>query len=149
MYMSELYIHISMKKYEFFDHTADVLFQAYGKTLVELCTNAALALQDVQVKLSTVGAKRKKTIEITAQTPEKLLFDFLQELVFVKDVNQLLFSKFNIKIVGTYKLTAQCFGEKINFKKHELNVDAKAITMHQFEVSKKKTGWKARVIVDI
>ncbi|MBS3138308.1 archease [Candidatus Woesearchaeota archaeon] len=87
-----------MKKYEFFDHTADVLFQAYGKTLVELCTNAALALQDVQVKLSTVGAKRKKTIEITAQTPEKLLFDFLQELVFVKDVNQLLFSKFNMDI---------------------------------------------------
>ena len=138
-----------MKKYEFLDHTADVLFQAYGKTLDELCLNAALALQEVQVKISTVSPRKKKKIVLQAQTPEQLLFDFLQELVFVKDVEMLVFSKFAVKIVGKYKLTAQCFGEKINLKKHELNVDAKAITMHQFEVKKTKAGWKARVIVDI
>lgn len=147
--MSKLYIHIAMKRYEFLDHTADVLFHAYGKTLGELCVNAALALQEIQVKLSTVGATKKKVITIEAETAERLLFDFLQELVFVKDVDMLLFSKFKVKIVGKYKLTAQCFGEKINLKKHELNVDAKAITMHQFEVKKTKEGWKARVIVDI
>ena len=137
-----------MKNYEFLDYTADVLFQAYGKTLGELCVNAALALQETQVKLSTVGVKRKKVITVEAMTPERLVFNFLQELVFVKDANMLLFSKFSVKIVGN-KLTAQCFGEKISLKKHELNVDAKAITMHQFSVKKTKGGWKARVIVDI
>jgi len=136
--------------YKFLDHTADVLFEATGKNLSDLCTACALALQEIQVKLSTVAPNRKKAIKITAPNPDRLLFNFLQELIFLKDAEQLLFSKFKIKITekSIFTLTADCFGEKIN-KKHELNVDAKAITLHQFEVKKTRAGWKARVIVDI
>lgn len=137
-----------MKKYTYFDHTADVLFEAYGKTLDELFTNAALALEEIQVKLPTVTAKTKRTITLTNPKTDMLLFDFLQELIYLKDAEELLFSKFKIKVKEN-SLTADCWGEKINQKKHQLNVDAKAITLHQFEVKKTKNTWKARVIVDI
>ena len=53
-----------MPKYKFFDHTADVLFEAYGKTLSELFTNAALALQEIQVDIKTVSPKKKKTFTL-------------------------------------------------------------------------------------
>ena len=81
-----------------------------------------------------------------------LLFNFLQELVYLKDADEMVFSKFAIKVKQTkaaYSVHAVCHGEKISLKKHTLNVDAKAITLHQFEVKKTKTGWIARVIVDI
>ena len=43
-----------MKKYKFFDHTADVLFEAYGNTLGELFENAALATQETQADLKGI-----------------------------------------------------------------------------------------------
>jgi SHS2 domain-containing protein len=140
-----------MRKYVFLDHTADVLFEAYGKNLDELFTNAALALQEIQVKLSTVKPKQKHMIKVEGEKVDLLLFDFLQELIYIKDVKELLFSKFKVCVKKNtkYVATATCLGEKIDFKKHECKVDAKAITLHQFEVKKEKGHWKARVIVDI
>ena len=142
---------VNAMKYKFFDHTADVLFEAYGKDLDELFINAALALQEIQVEPKTVSGKKKKTFSLENTSVDMLLFDFLQELVFLKDAEELLFSKFTVKIKqtkATYQLSAVCWGEKISLKKHTLNVDAKAITLHQFEVKKAK-NWKARIIVDI
>ena len=141
-----------MKKYVFFDHTADVLFEAYGKSLDELFTNAALALQETQVMLATVSPKTKRAIALTNPKIDMLLFDFLQELIYLKDADELLFSKFKVNVsteTNSFSLNADCWGEKINQKKHKLNVDAKAITLHQFQIKKEKDTWIARVIVDI
>ena|SRR3989344_2415039 len=139
-------------KYKFFDHTADVLFESYGKDLNELFTNSALALQEIQVELKTVSPKTKKSFKLENTAVDMLLFNFLQELVYLKDADEIVFSKFKVNIKQTkaaYSLTAICWGEKISLKKHTLNVDAKAITLHQFEVKKVKSKWTARVIVDI
>lgn len=141
-----------MEKYTFFDHTADVLFEAYGKSLDELFTNAALALQETQAKLTTVSPKTKRTISLTNPKIDMLLFDFLQELIYLKDADELIFSKFDVNVTtetNSFSLTADCWGEKISPKKHKLNVDAKAITLHQFQIKKEKDVWIARVIVDI
>jgi SHS2 domain-containing protein len=140
-----------MDKYKFLDHTADALFEAYGKDLNELFTSAALAVEEIQVTTKDVEAKEERTIELENEKIDILLFDFLQELIYYKDADQLLFSKFDVKITknSIYKLRATCSGEKINTKKHTFHVDAKAITLHQFEVKKEKDHWKARVIVDI
>jgi len=137
-------------KYKFLDHTADVMFEAYGKNLDELFTNCALALQEIQVELKTVNPTDKHTFKISNKELDKLLFDFLQELVYLKDAEEVIFSKFEVKITQNdgYNLKANCYGEKISLKKHTFNVDAKAITMHRFEVKKEK-NWIARVIVDI
>jgi len=141
-----------MKGYKFFDHTADVLFEAYGKSLDELFTNAALALEETQVKLTTVSQKTKRTISLTNPKIDMLLFDFLQELIYLKDAEELLFSKFKVNVsteTNSFSLTADCWGEKINPQKQKLIVDAKAITLHQFQIKKEKNTWIARVIVDI
>jgi len=141
-----------MQNYKFFDHTADVLFEAYGKDLNELFTSAALALQAIQVRQKTVSPKQKKTFTLENTAVDMLLFDFLQELVYLKDADEMVFSKFKVTVKqtkATYQLSAACWGEKISLKKHTLNVDAKAITLHQFEVKQVKNKWIARVIVDI
>jgi len=138
-------------KYKFFDHTADVLFEAGGKNLDELFEAAGLATEETQVELKGIKHKIKKEIELKNDTVEMLLFDFLQELIFLKDAELLLFSKIRLSVSEgkPNKLKAVLEGEKINPKKQELKVDVKAVTLHRFEVKKTKTGWFARVILDI
>ena len=43
--------------YKFIDHTADVMFEAYGSDLNELFENSGLALQELQVELKNVKSK--------------------------------------------------------------------------------------------
>jgi SHS2 domain-containing protein len=133
--------------------SADVAFEATGKTPEEMFESAGLAITNTMVRAVTaVKPLVKKEIKKEADKIEKLLFDFLEELVYLKDAEQLLFSKFEIKIKDEKQLkqlTAAAYGEKINPKKHELIVDIKAVTYHKFEVKKTENGWKAIVIVDV
>jgi len=138
--------------YTFIDHTADVLFRAEAPTLEQLFEQCALALEETQVDIDTI--KPKETITITAENKEidRLLFDFLDDLVYHKDADLLIFNKFDIKIVekdGFYHLKCKATGEKLSHKKHGPKVDVKAVTMHLFEVNKIEDGWEAQVIFDI
>lgn len=139
-------------RYKFLDHTADVMFEAYGKNLNEVFRNAALAVFDVQCNLKKIGEKIKKRIKLKNESAEDLLFDFLGELIYLKDAKYLVFGKFDVKIKekkGKYFLDATACGEKINPKKHELKTDVKAITLHEFFLKKTKNGWRCRVLLDI
>ena len=141
-------------KYKFLDHTADVMFEAYGKNLENLFVNAALATESIMVNMNTLGEKEDYTISLDNEDVKELLYDFLSELIFVKDTEGLLFKKFNVIILHKnkkYELIAHCIGEIINREKHELINDAKAITKHMFEIKRREKDdiWKANVIVDI
>jgi len=131
---------------------ADVAFEATGKTIEELFESAALAVINTQVKdLKSVKQRVSKEIKVESESMEMLLFNFLQELIFYKDAELLLFSKFDIKITQgkKYKLKAKAYGEKLNMKKHELLVDVKAVSLHNFKVEETKEGWKSDVILDV
>ncbi|MBI4141739.1 archease [Candidatus Woesearchaeota archaeon] len=141
-----------MKKYEYIEGIviADAAFDAYGKDLNELFENAALAVTELMVDLKTLKQSATKKFEINAENVEKLLFKFLDQIIFLKDTEQLLFKTFKIKINEKEStLTAECKGDKINREKQKLGTDVKAVTYHNFKVEKIEQGWKARVIVDI
>ncbi|MBI2668427.1 archease [Candidatus Woesearchaeota archaeon] len=138
--------------HKFLDHTADVFFVAKGNTLPELFEQCALAVEETMVEVEKVQPKEKVRILGEEKAVDKLLFDFLDELLFFKDYKQLVFSKFEITIdekEGKYHLTCLASGEKIDYIRHEPKVDIKAITRHEFKVEPVKDGWKAQVIVDI
>jgi SHS2 domain-containing protein len=64
----------------------------------------------------------------------------------------MIFSKFKVKVEQKdklWKLTAEIFGDKINWQKHKLLADAKAATWHMFELQKKGKTWRAQVVIDI
>lgn len=140
-----------MKKFKFLEDiaTADVAFEAYGKKLEELFENAALALFEVMVETKSVISHQSLVVSCQNDTVEGLLLDFLDELVFLKDSQNLVLNDFKVGISGKYKLKAKVFGEEIDPKKHNLKVDVKAVTMHRFEVIRGKEGWRAQVVLDI
>ena len=130
------------------EHTADAMFEAYGKDLNELFENSALAVEECMVKLSSLKNKEKHKISLKSESIEELLYDFLSELIFIKDTEGLLFKKFKVRIKDL-NLEAECEGEKINRNTQELLDDAKAVTKHLFKVKKLKNKWLARIIIDI
>ena len=104
------------------------------------------------VDLKTVSPRKKKKIKLKAESIDELLYHFLDELIFLKDKDQLLFSAFTLTIqytAGTYKLNGEARGEKLNPKKHSLGSDVKAVTKHLFEVKQEGKMWKAKVLLDI
>jgi len=129
--------------------TADIAFEARGRTLDELFENAFAAVEESMVETSGVKAVIKKTLKLKNATLDGLLFDFLSVLVYFKDAESLLFSKVKVKITDSYELEATLYGEKIDPSRHDLRSDVKAVTLHMFEVKQVGKEWYCRVILDI
>lgn len=151
---------VSMKDYSYIEgiSMADVAYDARGETPSDLFVSAGLALEEVQVDLNTVEQKIEKEIQLSAPTIGDLLYDFLQELIFLKDAEQLVFNEFTIRIEEEHDveeeenvLTLYCTakGDTINHEKQKLGQDVKAVTLHHFNVEETAQGWVARVVLDI
>ncbi|MCE5215126.1 MAG: archease [Methanobacterium sp.] len=139
------------KKFEFFDVTADVGFRAHGKTIDEAFQNAALAMFEVITDTSIIKAAILKEIEVESEDPVALLYDWLSELLFIHDSENMIFSDFEVTITQKthelYSLKAKAWGETFNFDKHESKDDVKAVTFHLMKVKKNKE-YHVQVILD-
>jgi SHS2 domain-containing protein len=133
--------------------TADIAFEATGRDLPELFRDAADATINVMVdNLDAIEPRETRTIELLSEQIDMLLFDFLQELIFLKDAQRLLLRvrEAHIHERGeNYLLTATALGEPVDPERHHQRADVKAVTLHGFSVEKKNGGWKATVLLDI
>jgi SHS2 domain-containing protein len=131
---------------------ADVTFEATGKTLEELFESAGRALTNSMVSdLATVESKESMKFSLRNVSEERLLHDFLQEMIYYKDAEMMLFDGYSLKIEKDeegFSLVAILKGERIDAKKHDLIVDVKAVSWHMFKLEKGKE-WKALVILDV
>jgi len=128
---------------------ADLAFEANGKDLNTLFENSALAVGSIMADLKSVTPALSKDISLEKEDVERLLYEFLSELVYLKDAEQLLFSEIKATVSKNngWLLHAHLKGDKIN-PKMRLGTDVKAITLHKYEVKKGK-AWTARVVVDV
>ena len=127
---------------------ADIAFEAYGKNLNEVFENSAYAFFDMTCNPKTIKSKIKKEIKLQDKDEKNLLYNFLSELIFLKDSKQLIFNKVKV-LIKDNKLKAVLYGDKIDYEKQELRNDIKAITLHMFNLEKTKNGYKTTVVVDI
>lgn len=135
-----------MEKYKFLEHTADAKYQAYGKTLEEAFSNAAIAMFSIFSEPEKVKAKIKKTIEVRGKDKKALLYNFLEEFLFLLDSEGFLLHEINkIKITGD-KIKAEVVGEKIN-ESHKLHGEVKAVTYNNMIIDEEKN--MVQVVVDL
>jgi len=131
---------------------ADIAFVARGDSLPSLFESAARALTEVMVDRRTIVARLTRSIDLRSPTVDRLLYDFLTELIVIKDVDSLLFKDFRVSVLrgDEQRLTCKMRGEPIDRERHALRNDVKAVTMHMFGVNKARAGrWKATVVLDI
>ncbi len=129
---------------------ADIAFRANAGSLSELFESCARALTDVMVDRRSLRAGETRTLVLRAEGLDGLLYDFLTQLIIMKDVDSLLFKEFDVKVDREGKsLTSEFRGEPIDRERHRLRNDVKAVTMHMFGVSRSGARYSATVVLDI
>lgn len=140
-----------MKKFEFLEHTADAKFRAYGETLDKAFKNAALAMFNVVVDTEKVKSKVSKKIEIKSENLESLLYDFLENLLILVDIDGFLLknvSSLKIHKNKGYVLVAKIIGDD-SPKNYEIFGNIKAVTYNEMEIFQENKIWIVQVVVDI
>jgi SHS2 domain-containing protein len=135
-----------MKRFEEFEHTADVGIRAFGNTLEELFESAALGMCHLMAGDRELRPLVSRELTVTAVDVEQLLVRFLSELVYLTDVQRIIFSHFRISIDGS-TLTADCQGEGIGSDRSGLGIEIKAVTYHMLKVNVEE-GW-IQVVFDV
>jgi len=134
-----------MKKYKFLEHTADIKFQAYGSTIEKAFENSALAMFNAMSE-EKIASKIKKKIKVSGKDKESLLYNFLEELLFLLDSENFFVSKVKVKISGL-KLEAELLGDDAG--KYETKLDVKAVTYNQMFVKREGKEWMTQVVIDV
>ncbi|MEK6906664.1 MAG: archease [Nanoarchaeota archaeon] len=135
------------EKYEFLEHTADIKFRAFGKILEEIFNNSALALNDIIKGKIKIKSKIEKSFIIKGEDNMELLYNLLEEILYLLDAEDFLMSKIKIKLVNKNKLDVKISGDKASNYKFTNNV--KAVTYNEMFVKKDKNKWIAQVVLDV
>jgi len=138
-------------EYKYLEHTADVKFQAYGKSLEEAFGNAALALFNVMIDTKSIKNKTRKTITVKGNDLKSLLYNFLEEFLFLLDTEGFMLGKISdVKIIkkkNTYELSAVAGGDEA--KNYETKGDVKAVTYNEMEIKQEKNRASVQVVLDV
>ncbi len=138
-----------MKRYETFEHTADVGIRAFGRTEKGLFANAAYAMFDLMADLKSVRQTASFPIRLEAADREDLLVRWLSELLYLSSAKGFLFKDFSFSRLDSTSLDAVARGETFDPSRHKMKIEIKAVTYHQVEVKEIDGRWEGRVIFDI
>ena len=138
-----------MKRFEVLDHTADIGLIVYGEDLKTLFENAGEAFFHLITDLKKVKRRTERKIEIGKEDLRRLMVDWLNELLYLHDVEHLLFKEYKVESVGEDGLRAVVKGEAFQEGVHVIRTEVKAVTYHQIEVREENGQWRAQIILDL
>jgi len=136
-------------KFEVIDHTADIGIVAYGGNLNELFANAARGLFSLITDIDKIASKVSKKIELDDRDMESLLVAWLNDLLYTFEVESTIFGDFDVTVSEGNRLSANCYGEKVDPQRHHLRREIKAATYHNIHIAGASGMYSARVIFDI
>ena len=136
------------KDFEIINHTADVGILAYGADIGQAFANAAKALFSLITELDDVTEILHRDIELEAPDEDGLLIEWLNELIYLFDTENILFKRFDIIKLSNNQLKSRSYGEKVDKSKHKLKTGVKAATYHMLKIDK-GDGCKVQVLFDI
>lgn len=136
------------KEFEIVNHTADVGIIAYGADMNGAFANAAKALFSLITELDNVEEVTYRDVELTAPDQESLLVEWLNELIYLFDTEQMLFKRFDITRLSQTHLKARSYGHKVDSSKHKLKMGVKAATYHMLKIEE-GNGSKVQVLFDV
>jgi len=137
--------------YEFLEHTADAKFRAYGKTLEEAFANAVKATAAIMTDVSKIKHKLDKEINISASSKEALLYDFMDELIFLLDtesfiaaeVKQITITIKNLR----FELNAVVLGDTAD--SYDVHTYIKAPTYNDMSIKEENGKFTVQMVHDI
>lgn len=146
-----------MKKFEFLPHLADLKLKAFGRTKKKLFLNALLGMTSAlgaevkspRSRASSLRGKQKskiKSIKIKSLDLSALLVDFLNEVLYLTQVNREIYNDVKFTRFTDTELEGELIGQKVE----RFREDIKAVTYHDLDTKQRKDKtWEATVLFDI
>ena len=130
--------------------SADYVFDAWGESLEALFSACALACFSAMTDPALVGQATTREFQVDAETIDDLLYNFVAELIYIKDADKLFLSHFEVSITDNLRsLKAVVRGEPIDYNKHVIKTDVKAVTYHGLHVRSEDGRYCVRMILDL
>lgn len=140
---------MTMRRFEEIPHTADWSFRAFGRNLNELFENAAFAMFAMEGTIPPDAATRTpevtRTIQASGIDHESLLVSWLNELLYLQDLNHETFYRFQVQALSPRALSAAASG----ISNRNIEKLIKAATYHNLKIEQTPEGWQAVVVVDV
>ncbi|MFD1645736.1 archease [Haloarchaeobius litoreus] len=136
--------------FELREHTADVAVEASGDTLDACFAAVADGLTAAQCDDVPDGVGDRFELSVESERVESLLFDYLDELVYERDVRSVLPADHEAAVTGgddgTWRVDASARG--VPFDAVEAR-EVKAVTYSEMRVEETADGWHAYVVFDV
>ncbi len=133
--------------YEELDHTADIRLRVKSPSPDSLFEETALAMMKIVFGESRPG-EIERTIELESGNIENLLLDFLSEVLFLSEVECLVFSSVNAHISGN-SLNALLTGEPFDPERHRGGTEIKGISYSGLRIVKEDEGYVLDILFDV
>jgi SHS2 domain-containing protein len=136
-------------RFRYIEHPSDVGFEAYGATLEELFANAALAMYSFMTDVDAIEAETERAVAVQAEDLYSLMFDWLDELLFLFESDSLVMKRFDISVnESEFRIVGTCSGGIFDPERHDAGSIIKAVTYNMMEI-KKNEIWHAQVVLDV
>ncbi|MDI9633520.1 MAG: archease [Methanolinea sp.] len=133
--------------FEELEHTADARFRIRAPTLPELYAEAVRALMTVMYGRPGEDGETRE-IEAEGHDPESLVHAFLSEVLFLSDVEGLVFSGASVT-VGETRVRGTLSGEPYSPEKHGGGREVKGISFSGLSISRDDDSYTLDVIFDV
>ncbi len=138
-------------RYTILPHTADGKFQAYGDTLEEAFSNAALATASLMWDWRLVEPRLAEPVRVTGRDREQLVVKFLGEVIYLLDTKRFLLAAVRDLRMGeedgVWTLTAAFWGDTLS-DRYEIYGGVKAVTYNEMKIEE-CDGFTVQVVVDM
>ena len=136
--------------YKVLDHATDALIEVTASSLIEAFEVAGYSVVDTILDNSKIEEKEERNIVVMGKDLNYLLYNWLEEIVFLLITEGFAIKKLNITLERNekYTISAQIFGEDIDIKKHGFKVEIKSPTFHEMDIQQGEET-KLRYLLDL
>ena len=132
-------------RFEEIEHTADLAIRAYGRDMSELFANAAHGMFALMVEHSVEEPICEREVSLEGMDQESLLVDWLNELIYLHEVEGETYPQFDIETLSPTQLKAHVTGGPTKSKTKAI----KAATFHELAIEEMADGLVATIVFDV
>lgn len=139
--------------FKILSHTADTGIEVEAASLKELFIEAARGIKFCLIEDAVVSFAEIRKIYLKGANLEDLLVQWLSELNYLATVKNWIINE----VVGgrierknrEWELEFTIAGEPLDFTRHEILMDIKAVTYHQLRIEQKDGKFRTKIFFDI
>ncbi len=137
-----------MRRWEHFEHMADMGVRGIGPSREAAFEEAALAMCATITDPTSVRPEIMVVVDCSAIENEFLFVDWLNALIAEMSARRMIFNKFEVEIIDGH-LHGRAWGEVVDPSRHHPAVEVKGATLTELKVANDNGLWTAQCVVDV